>query len=71
MLQEITRTGRVESSRQGAFVQRDYYEERPIALRLTGQYHELGRYAADIAHLSRIVTCTTFRSRSTRKSLAC
>ncbi|TXH42506.1 MAG: pilus assembly protein PilO [Burkholderiaceae bacterium] len=56
LLQEITRTGRVEKFTPGAFVQRDYYEERPIALRLTGQYHELGRYAADIAHLSRIVT---------------
>jgi type IV pilus assembly protein PilO len=35
---------------------REYYAELPIALRVTGKYHDMGAFAADIAHLSRIVT---------------
>jgi len=28
----------------------------PIALRVTGRYHDIGAFAADVANLSRIVT---------------
>ena len=35
---------------------REYYAELPIAVRVTGKYHDMGAFAADIAHLSRIVT---------------
>jgi type IV pilus assembly protein PilO len=28
----------------------------PIAIRVTGRYHDIGSFAADIANLSRIVT---------------
>jgi type IV pilus assembly protein PilO len=28
----------------------------PIAIRITGRYHDLGSFAADVANLSRIVT---------------
>jgi type IV pilus assembly protein PilO len=35
---------------------RDFYAELPIAIRLTGDYHEMGRFASGIAALPRIVT---------------
>jgi type IV pilus assembly protein PilO len=35
---------------------REYYAELPIDLRVSGKYHQLGGFAADIAQLSRIVT---------------
>jgi type IV pilus assembly protein PilO len=35
---------------------RDFYAELPISIRLTGQYHEMGRFASDVAALPRIVT---------------
>ena len=42
--------------RPGQVLVRDYYAELPIALRVTGRYHDMGAFAADIANLSRIVT---------------
>ena len=42
--------------RPGQIVVRDYYAELPIAVRVTGKYHDMGSFAADIANLSRIVT---------------
>ena len=42
--------------RPGQIVVRDYYAELPIAVRVTGKYHDMGAFASDIAHLSRIVT---------------
>jgi type IV pilus assembly protein PilO len=35
---------------------KEYYAELPIAIRVTGRFHDLGAFAADIAALSRIVT---------------
>ena len=32
------------------------YAELPIAIKVTGTYHDMGLFAADIANLSRIVT---------------
>ena len=34
----------------------DYYAELPIAVRISGGFHDMGMFASDIAHLSRIVT---------------
>ncbi|MFM8767176.1 MAG: type 4a pilus biogenesis protein PilO [Rubrivivax sp.] len=45
-----------ESFRPGQVQMRDYYAEFPIALKVTGSYHDIGAFAADIANLSRIVT---------------
>lgn len=42
--------------RPGAIAVRDYYAELPIALRVTGKYHDIGAFASDVANLSRIVT---------------
>lgn len=42
--------------RPGQVVVRDYYAELPIALKVSGKFHDVGAFAADIANLSRIVT---------------
>lgn len=42
--------------RPGQVSVKDYYAELPIAIRVTGKYHDIGAFASDIAHLSRIVT---------------
>ena len=45
-----------ELFRPGQVVVKDYYAELPIAIRVTGRYHDIGAFTADIANLSRIVT---------------
>lgn len=45
-----------ELFRPGQVNVKEYYAELPIALRVTGRYHDVGAFASDIAHLSRIVT---------------
>lgn len=35
---------------------KDYYAELPIELKVTGNYHDVGAFASDIANLPRIVT---------------
>jgi len=45
-----------ELFRPGQVVIKEYYAELPIALRVTGRYHDIGAFASDIANLSRIVT---------------
>lgn len=42
--------------RPGQVVVREYYAELPIEIRVTGKYHDMGSFASDVAHLSRIVT---------------
>lgn len=42
--------------RPGQVLVKDYYAELPIAVRVTGRYHDIGAFASDIANLSRIVT---------------
>jgi type IV pilus assembly protein PilO len=45
-----------ELFRPGNVSVRDYYAELPITLRVTGRFHDVGSFAADVANLSRIVT---------------
>jgi type IV pilus assembly protein PilO len=42
--------------RPGQVAVRDYYAELPIAIKVSGRYHDIGAFASDIANLSRIVT---------------
>ena len=35
---------------------KDYYAELPITVKVSGRYHDIGAFAADVANLSRIVT---------------
>lgn len=39
-----------------AEIQRDFYAELPIKIKLTGTYHDIGAFASDIGKLPRIVT---------------
>ena len=61
LLSDINQAGlgrslQFELFRPGQVSVKEYYAELPIALRVTGRYHDLGSFAADIANLSRIVT---------------
>jgi type IV pilus assembly protein PilO len=61
LLSDINQAGlgrslQFELFRPGQVVVKDYYAELPITLRVTGKYHDVGSFAADIANLSRIVT---------------
>lgn len=61
LLSDINQAGlgrslQFELFRPGQMVVKDYYAELPIALKVTGRYHDIGAFASDIAHLSRIVT---------------
>lgn len=42
--------------RPGQIAVKEYYAELPIALKVTGKYHDIGSFASDVANLSRIVT---------------
>ncbi len=61
LLSDINQAGlgrslQFELFRPGQVEVKDYYAELPIAVRVTGRYHDIGAFAADIANLSRIVT---------------
>jgi type IV pilus assembly protein PilO len=61
LLSDINQAGlgrslQFELFRPGQVSVKEYYAELPIVLRVTGRYHDLGAFAADIANLSRIVT---------------
>jgi type IV pilus assembly protein PilO len=46
---------------------REFYAELPIQIRITGSYHELGKFASDIGALSRIVTLNDIEIRADGK----
>jgi type IV pilus assembly protein PilO len=61
LLSDINQAGlgrslQFELFRPGQVSVKEYYAELPIAIKVTGRYHDLGAFAADIANLSRIVT---------------
>jgi type IV pilus assembly protein PilO len=61
LLSDINQAGlgrslQFELFRPGQVIVKEYYAELPIALRVTGRYHDMGAFAGDIANLSRIVT---------------
>ena len=61
LLKDINRIGlsrglQFELFRPEPEVVRAHYAELPISLRVTGRYHNLGLFAADIAHMPRLVT---------------
>ena len=55
-----------ELFRPGQVQVKDYYAELPITLRVSGRYHDLGSFTADIANLSRIVTLHNLNITPTR-----
>ncbi|TDM08547.1 MAG: pilus assembly protein PilO [Ideonella sp. MAG2] len=61
LLSDINQAGlgrglQFESFKPGQVVVKDYYAELPIAIKVTGKYHDVGAFAGDVANLSRIVT---------------
>lgn len=61
LLSDINQAGigrglQFELFRPGSVSVKDYYAELPISVRVTGRYHDIGSFAADVANLSRIVT---------------
>ena len=61
LLSDINQAGlgrglQFELFRPGQVQIKDYYAELPIAIRVSGRYHDIGSFAADVANLSRIVT---------------
>ena len=61
LLSDINQAGlgrglQFELFKPGQVALRDYYAELPIDLKVTGSYHDIGAFAADMAHLPRIVT---------------
>lgn len=61
LLSDINQAGlgrslQFELFRPGQVSVKEYYAELPITVRVTGGYHDIGLFAADIANLSRIVT---------------
>jgi type IV pilus assembly protein PilO len=71
LLSDINQAGigrglQFELFRPGQVVVKDYYAELPIAIKVSGRYHDLGAFAADIANLSRIVTLHNLNITSAR-----
>jgi type IV pilus assembly protein PilO len=61
LLSDINQAGlgrslQFEIFRPGQVLVKDYYAELPIAVNVTGSYHDIALFASDIANLSRIVT---------------
>lgn len=61
LLSDINQAGlgrglQFELFKPGAVLVKSYYAELPIQVKVSGKYHDIGAFAADIASLSRIVT---------------
>ena len=61
LLSDINQAGlgrglQFELFKPGAVVVKSYYAELPIEVKVSGKYHDIGSFAADVASLSRIVT---------------
>jgi len=61
LLSEINQAGvgrgaQLQLFKPGQVIVKEYYAELPIAVRVVGNYHDLGAFASDLANLRRIVT---------------
>jgi len=61
LLSDINQAGlgrglQFELFKPGQVVVKDYYAELPINIKVTGNYHDIGAFASDMANLPRIVT---------------
>ncbi len=61
LLSDINQAGlgrglQFELFKPGQVAVRDYYAELPIDIKVTGSYHDVGEFAADMAKMPRIVT---------------
>jgi type IV pilus assembly protein PilO len=58
LLSDINQAGigrglQIDLFRPGQVAVKDYYAELPIAIKVSGRYHDIGAFAGDIANLSR------------------
>jgi type IV pilus assembly protein PilO len=61
LIVDISQTGlasglEIDLFKPGPEIRKDFYEEKPIQLRVRGNYHEFGKFASGVAALPRIVT---------------
>lgn len=61
LLSDINQAGlgrslQFELFKPGSETVKDFYAELPISVKISGNFHDIGMFASDIAHLSRIVT---------------
>jgi type IV pilus assembly protein PilO len=73
LLSDINQAGlnrglQFDSFKPGTIVIRNYYAELPIAIKVTGSYHNIGEFTADVAGLSRIVTLNDLNLAPTDKT---
>ena len=52
----VGRGAQLQLFKPGMVQVKDYYAELPIAVKVVGNYHDLGSFSSDIANLPRIVT---------------
>ncbi len=74
LLQDINNAGsgrglQFESFEPGQPNVKDYYAELPITIKLSGNFHDLGQFVADIAKLSRIVTLNNLQIKADKDNL--
>lgn len=68
LLSDINQAGtgrglQFELFKPGQVVVRDFYAELPIAIRLTGRFHDLAAFCSDVSNLARIVTLSDLQMR--------
>ncbi len=73
LLSDINQAGlgrslQFESFKPGSVAVKEYYAELPISLKITGKYHDIGAFAADVANLSRIVTLNNLAVTPTKEA---
>lgn len=73
LLSDINQAGigrglQFELFQPGAVAVKEYYAELPITLKVTGRYHEIAAFSADVANLSRIVTLNNLTVSGARDS---
>jgi type IV pilus assembly protein PilO len=71
LLSDINQAGigrglQFELFRPGQTNLKDYYAELPIAVKVSGRYHDLGAFTGDIANLPRIVTLNNLNLQASR-----
>jgi type IV pilus assembly protein PilO len=71
LLSDINQAGigrglQFELFRPGQTNLKDYYAELPIAVKVSGRYHDLGAFTGDIANLPRIVTLNNLSLQTSR-----
>jgi type IV pilus assembly protein PilO len=72
LLSDINQAGlgrslQFELFKPGQIIVKEYYAELPISIKVNGKYHDIGSFASDIAHLSRIVTLSNIAIAPTKE----